>query len=94
MTSLSATDQSGVSQAVTAWSPTITWQAPHSPAPQTEMRSDQAKLSAQDIEQQAIGIGVDLGSDAIEAKSRGLTWQADDLDCNTWIARLGVEAWI
>src|SRR5215475_16140482 len=34
VTSLSATDHSGVSQAETAWSPTMTWQAPHSPAPQ------------------------------------------------------------
>src|ERR1700681_4120467 len=34
VTSLSATDHSGVSQAVTARSPMMTLQSPHSPAPQ------------------------------------------------------------
>src|ERR1700749_2988269 len=68
VTSLSATDQSGASQEVTAWSFTMTRQAPHSPAPQP--KCGQAKPSTQHIEQQRIGIVVDLGHDAIEAESR------------------------
>jgi hypothetical protein len=34
------------------------------------MRSGQAEPSAQNVKQQGIGIGVDLGRNAIEAKSR------------------------
>src|SRR3982074_3456232 len=48
--SLSATDHSGVSQAATAWSPTMTLQAPHSLAPQPKcgpvMRSGPRKISS------------------------------------------------
>jgi hypothetical protein len=35
-----------------------------------EMRSGQAEPSAQNVEQERIGIGIDLGRNTIEAKSR------------------------
>ena len=35
----------------------------------TEMRTGHAKRSAQDVEQRTIGIGVDVGLNAIEVKS-------------------------
>src|SRR5947207_4776255 len=52
VTSLSATDHSGVSHDVTARSPTMTLQAPHSPAPQPKcgpvMPSGPRKMSSKD----------------------------------------------
>src|SRR6516165_10613087 len=49
VTSLSATDHSGASQEETAWSPTMIWQAPHSPAPQPKCGPVRPSLECKNV---------------------------------------------
>ena len=79
VTSLSATDHSGVSQAATAQIVDDDVAGAAFIGAAAEMRTGHAERSAQDGEQRSIGIGIDIGLDAIEAESNAGTWKMSAL---------------